>query len=406
MRVLTGLRMAQFMLLTLGIGLFLSACGGGEESEFTETRPVAAEKQGSGESPNKTSAVLNLVDGVKQWDGPPQNFVGGLLITYQEEYRATIEMETIGGQPADGKRIVIDLWFSNFPRYLKNNVTRTVNNFIFLAREGFFDGHTFSLDPERLIRTGDPPGPLTGAGYVFDNEKTIEFLHDRQGVVSMWNEGIASSPPPGWTPTFLAQTGTHTNSSQWFIALTALPDFDYYDEELRERDCTLSDISCHTPFGFVIEGMDVVKNIFDGDRIKTVTIEKLPDGGSKAFLDRNLILGTPDTTSSADSTGATGQGSQGATVDESAECEEHRKTKARSLGGEGGNITLDAICRAHELRQILNGYFGALNAYDVDGVLPLLEEGYRSEHEAKIRTQVDELKTSLRARPDRGQWPW
>ena len=75
--------------------------------------------------------------------------------------------------------------------------------------------------------------------------------------------------------------GKGTNSSQWFIALQPLPNLNYYDEELFEKDCTAPDTSCHTPFGWVIEGMDVVEGIVEGDVIKTVTIELLERGTTK-----------------------------------------------------------------------------------------------------------------------------
>ena len=51
-----------------------------------------------------------------------------------------------------------------------------------------------------------------------------------------------------------------------------------------------------------------------------------------------------------------------------------------------------ALCRAQDLRLLLDTYFQALNAYDVDGLLPLLEDGYRAEQETAIRAQVDGLK--------------
>ena len=121
-----------------------------------------------------------------------------------------------------------------------------------------------------MVLTGDPPGPLTGAGYHFDNEPTLQITHDRPGIVSMWNEGEHPD-------------GTGTNSSQWFIALAPIPEFDFYDAEIRLRDCSQQGVSCHTPFGVVIEGMDVVRDIVDGDRIETVLIEKLPGGTSIAF---------------------------------------------------------------------------------------------------------------------------
>ena len=253
------------------LALLLGACGGdGEESEFRQARLVPTQFKGSGDTANESAAAMTVVDGVKQWDGPPVGLTGGLLINYKDEYRATVRMETLGGQPAGDRQIVIDFWFSDFIRYQKGNVTRTVNNFVFLAREGFYDGHTFTVEPDRMVLTGDPPGPLTGAGYHFDNEPTLQITHDRPGIVSMWNEGEHPD-------------GTGTNSSQWFIALAPIPEFDYYDEELRLLDCGQQGVSCHTPFGVVIEGMDVVRDIVDGDRIETVLIEKLPGGTSTAF---------------------------------------------------------------------------------------------------------------------------
>ena len=248
------------------LALLLGACGGdGEEAEFRQARLVPTQFKGSGDAANESAAVMTVVDGVKQWDGPPVGLTGGLLIAYKDEYRATVRMETLGGQPAGDRQIVIDFWFSDFIRYQKGNVTRTVNNFVFLAREGFYDGHVFEVEPDRMVLTGDPPGPLTGAGYHFDNEPTLQITHDRPGIVSMWNEGEHPD-------------GTGTNSSQWFIALAPIPEFDFYDEEIRLRDCSQQGVSCHTPFGVVIKGMDVVRDIVDGDRIETVLIEKLPGG--------------------------------------------------------------------------------------------------------------------------------
>ena len=223
---------------------------------------------------------MTIVDGIKQWDGPPVGLTGGLLIDYPDEYRATVEMETLGGQPADDKKIVIDFWFSDFIRYQKGNVTRTVNSFVFLAREGFYDGHTFTVEPGKLVRTGDPPGPLVGAGYEFDNEATLQISHDRPGIVSMWNDGELPN-------------GRGTNSSQWLISLAPIPDFGFYDDELRLRDCKQPGTSCHTPFGVVIEGMENVRAITDGDRIKTITIEKLPRGTSTAFRASEIFPSEP-----------------------------------------------------------------------------------------------------------------
>ena len=57
-----------------------------------------------------------------------------------------------------------------------------------------------------------------------------------------------------------------------------------------------------------------------------------------------------------------------------------------------GNAANLAICRAMALREMLDTYFQALNAYDADGLLPLLEDGYRADQESAIRTRIDELK--------------
>ena len=266
-----------------GIALLIAGCGSDEgESEFKQARVVPTQLQGSGDTANMSVSVMTVVDGVKQWDGPPVGLTGGLLIDYKDEYRATVQMETVGGQPAGEKQIVIDFWFSDFIRYQKGNVTRTVNNFVFLSREGFYDGHTFTVTPDKKVETGDPPGPLTGAGYEFNNEPTLQITHDRPGIVSMWNEGERPD-------------GSGTNSSQWFIALSPIPEFDYFDEELRPLDCSQPGVSCHTPFGIVIEGMEVVREIVDGDKIKTILIEKLPNLTSTSFRGSEIFPREPPT---------------------------------------------------------------------------------------------------------------
>ena len=127
----------------------------------------------------QTAAMMTLVDGVKQWDSPPKSPSGGLLIGYKDEFKATVEMETVGGEPADGQKIVFYMYHSDFPFFRNGDVTFAVNNFVFLAREGFYDGLTFHrVLPGELVQTGDPPGPLDGAGYTFGNERTVKIEHD------------------------------------------------------------------------------------------------------------------------------------------------------------------------------------------------------------------------------------
>ncbi len=248
-------------------------CGGGESTTDSVKAGAGADKsvterQGSGTGENETAALMTVVDGVKQWDGRPKNIAGGMLIAYRDEYRATVEMETVGGDLADGKSFKFDMWYSDAPTFRLDAVNFTVNNFVFLARQGFYDGLTFhKVIAGEMALTGDPPGPLTGAGYTFDNEVNNKMKHTGEGIISFYNEG-------------LDENNRGTNSSQWFIAYKAFPEYNYYDEEFYKRDCASPDIKCYTPFGMIFEGLDIAKSITEGDIIKTVTIEKLERGTS------------------------------------------------------------------------------------------------------------------------------
>jgi cyclophilin family peptidyl-prolyl cis-trans isomerase len=137
--------------------------------------------------------------------------------------------------------IVVELYADRAPR--------TVENFVNLARAGFYDGTTF----HRVIRGfmaqgGDPTGTGTGGpGYQFGDEFHPSLRHDGPGVLSMANAG------PG------------TNGSQFFITHGATPHLD-------DR---------HSVFGRVTEGMDVVQALRErdpqldrnpGDRIETIEI--------------------------------------------------------------------------------------------------------------------------------------
>jgi cyclophilin family peptidyl-prolyl cis-trans isomerase len=133
---------------------------------------------------------------------------------------------------------------------LASEAPATVNNFVFLARDGFYDGVTFHrVIPDFMAQTGDPTGTGRGGpGYRFDDEPSaLRLRHDREGTLSM------------------ANAGPNTNGSQFFITFEPTPWLD----------------GKHGVFGRVIKGMDVLKKIRvrdpqrdsqPGDRIETIEI--------------------------------------------------------------------------------------------------------------------------------------
>jgi cyclophilin family peptidyl-prolyl cis-trans isomerase len=120
---------------------------------------------------------------------------------------------------------------------------QTVNNFVFLAREGFYDGLTFHrVEPGFVIQGGDPLGNGRGGpGYTVPAE--IELLHV-EGAVAMARKGDQVNPTRA------------SSGSQFYITLASTPFLD----------------GAYTAFGRVTEGMDVVKSIAVGDFIDTLTV--------------------------------------------------------------------------------------------------------------------------------------
>lgn len=167
----------------------------------------------------------------KQYSAPPP-----MTIDMTKQYFATVKME-------NGGEFVIQLFPDKAPI--------TVNNFVFLAREGFYDGTTFHrVLADFMAQGGDPTGTGGGGpGYMFQNEDN-DLTFDKPGVVAM------------------ANAGRDTNGSQFFIT--------FGPQEYLNGNYTI--------FGQVIQGMDVVTNIrlrdpqqnptYEGDKIKSVTIEE------------------------------------------------------------------------------------------------------------------------------------
>ena len=151
---------------------------------------------------------------LQQFDSPPP-----MTIDPDKSYTATLELEK-------GGEIVIELFAKEAPV--------TVNNFIFLAREGYYNGVTFHrVIPGFMAQGGDPMGTGSGGpGYTIPDEFSPLRRHDGPGVLSMANVGRPD-----------------TGSGQWFITFAATPHLD----------------DAHTVFGQVVEGMDVVFDISPRD---------------------------------------------------------------------------------------------------------------------------------------------
>lgn len=165
----------------------------------------------------------------KTYSSPPP-----MTIDTSKQYTAFIETEK--------GTLVLELFAKDVPV--------TVNNFVFLATEGFYDGSTFHrVIPGFMAQGGDPTGTGMGdAGYKFEDEFT-EHTHV-SGTLSM------------------ANSGPNTNSAQFFITYAPQHGLD----------------GKHTVFGQLVEGMDVLEKLtprdpsqnpqFEGDKIIRITIEE------------------------------------------------------------------------------------------------------------------------------------
>lgn len=155
----------------------------------------------------------------KQWGNPPE-----MLIDPAKSYTAEIKT---------GKGVIK---ISLSPQY----APVTVNNFVFLAREGYYDNLVFHrVIKNFMIQGGDPTGTGRGGpGYTFQDEVKDNPLKHERCVLSM------------------ANAGPNTNGSQFFITHSPQP-------HLNGK---------HTVFGKVAEGLEVVDAITQGDKMESVTI--------------------------------------------------------------------------------------------------------------------------------------
>lgn len=155
----------------------------------------------------------------KQWSSPP-----AMTLDVKKSYSARIK--------TDAGEMTLALF--------ANKVPNTVNNFVFLAREGFYDDSTFHRVIDNfMVQGGDPTGTGRGGpGYRFADEFDNSLKHDKRGVLSMANAG------PG------------TNGSQFFITHLETPWLD----------------GKHAVFGQLSEGEDVLMAIKGGTRLISIEI--------------------------------------------------------------------------------------------------------------------------------------
>jgi cyclophilin family peptidyl-prolyl cis-trans isomerase len=176
-----------------------------------------------------TSGAIPSTVGPKRYSAAPP-----MLIDVKKKYTALVKMAT-------GGEFNIELYADKAPL--------TVNSFVFLAREKFFNGVTFHRVLDGFMaQGGDPTGTGGGGpGYQFKNEDS-DLKFDRVGVVAM------------------ANAGKDTNGSQFFITFVPTPQLN----------------GGYTIFGQIVKGMEVVNGIkrrdpnanptFTGDAIETITI--------------------------------------------------------------------------------------------------------------------------------------
>lgn len=126
--------------------------------------------------------------------------------------------------------------------FFEKDAPNTVNNFVTLAKKGFYNGLSFHrVIPDFVIQGGCPDGTGAGGpGYNIKCELDGENQHHDRGVLSM------------------AHAGRDTGGSQFFICLNR--------ENTQHLDRN------HTVFGKVVEGIDVIDNIRRGDKIEKIMI--------------------------------------------------------------------------------------------------------------------------------------
>jgi cyclophilin family peptidyl-prolyl cis-trans isomerase len=211
------------VLAVASVGITAVSCSQPKTESVTPPATTGQPPQGWVQLPTQIKG-----DKVLQWKEAPK-----MMIDTGKQYRAIMETE-------HGK-MVLELFAKDVPK--------TVNNFVFLATNGYYDNTTFHrVLADFMAQGGDPTGTGSGSpGYIFANEITSH--KHVTGALSM------------------ANAGPNTNGSQFFICFQAQPTLD----------------GNYSVFGQLVEGMDVLKSIklrdpnknpqFGGDKLLSVRIE-------------------------------------------------------------------------------------------------------------------------------------
>lgn len=175
----------------------------------TETSTASECPTATAATPVEREETLDVTEKLNRWSSSPE-----MQIDPAKCYSATFETEA--------GNFVIELTADKTPI--------TVNNFVFLAREGYYDNTTFHrVIPDFMAQAGDPSGTGSGGpGYTIQDEFDSTLRHDGPGILSMANIGRPN-----------------TGGGQFFITFVPTPWLD----------------DAHTVFGRVTDGMDVVQSI-------------------------------------------------------------------------------------------------------------------------------------------------
>ena len=248
------------------------ACGGGESAEEPDDAAPAAPAPAAPAPAGRATlhgappgVELPKLIGPKQYYGPPP-----MLIDPSKTYTSHIEMER-------GREIILDLFADKAPK--------TVNNFVFLARDGFYDGLNFyEVNLAADARAGDPTGTGTGGpGYYIDDEFHFDLWH-RYQMVTMDNDG---KPNTNGSRFMIITVGSGFQAGPETRESSATEEMNGHNLDGSPKDCANPAVACHSVFGRVegsrtsvsnsrasmIRSRDPKTATTPGDVIKTIRIE-------------------------------------------------------------------------------------------------------------------------------------